>query len=141
MTECNGCGGCCDPVVLPFTQQQVKFASKFDIDDEDRRFVLEDLTPMRPKLALEKRPEMRGRPLVDAAGDLMLLPHFYTCKHFDEETRACTNYEGRPPVCRGYPWYDSGPKHGAALPPACSFNADIGQPVKFTGVAAHVRRK
>ena len=27
--------------------------------------------------------------------------YYYTCKHFDGEN--CTNYEGRPQMCRSYP--------------------------------------
>ena len=30
--------------------------------------------------------------------------HFYGCKHFDEATSRCTNYEGRPLMCRSYPY-------------------------------------
>jgi Fe-S-cluster containining protein len=30
--------------------------------------------------------------------------YMYTCKHFDEETNNCTNYENRPRMCRDYPY-------------------------------------
>lgn len=30
--------------------------------------------------------------------------HWYTCKHFDDAESRCTNYEGRPQMCRAYPY-------------------------------------
>lgn len=58
-------------------------------------------------------------------------PQFYECVNFDRETRRCTKYEDRPPVCRDYPYY--GQRQLApniALPHWCSFRADIGQEVE-----------
>lgn len=28
---------------------------------------------------------------------------FYTCKHFDKQTRKCMDYDNRPKMCRNYP--------------------------------------
>jgi Fe-S-cluster containining protein len=30
--------------------------------------------------------------------------HLYMCKHWDEETRLCNDYENRPPMCRTFPY-------------------------------------
>lgn len=30
--------------------------------------------------------------------------HFYTCRHFDRDSGNCGNYEGRPSMCRRYPY-------------------------------------
>jgi Fe-S-cluster containining protein len=31
----------------------------------------------------------------------------YTCRHWDTETRLCTQYENRPALCRNYPYRGS----------------------------------
>lgn len=66
------------------------------------------------------------------------LPYFYRCRWFDRDTRTCTNYDDRPPGCRDYPWGATGgvPDPRAALPPSCSFRADIGLPVYLRSRAA-----
>jgi len=32
--------------------------------------------------------------------------HIYTCKHYNTETGNCMNYEGRPEMCKDYPYGD-----------------------------------
>lgn len=126
MTECNSCGSCCDPVILPYTQEQ---AREFNMHPDDKRWTLEDLTPMSRHQAKAKEPEYVRRLLkiIKRAG--AELPHFYSCRHFDPSTRTCTNYDNRPPVCRKYPWLTGKPVVGTPLPQTCSFRADIGEPV------------
>lgn len=125
-STCNGCGSCCDPVSLPFTQDEARRNTR--IEPRTRKWLLEELTPMPRREAREKEPwlfttNIHGRFLEDS------LPFYYRCKWFDEETRACTNYDDRPEPCRDYPWGDGPPKPNAALAPSCSFREDIGQPV------------
>lgn len=86
---------------------------------------------MSRREALAKAPHMRGVELVDQDGQPVLYPFFYSCPSFDLETRRCTDYDNRPPVCRGYPWYDRGPSLATSLPPECSYREDIGQPVEM----------
>jgi Fe-S-cluster containining protein len=31
--------------------------------------------------------------------------HYYTCKHFNKETGDCMNYEYRPHMCSGFPYW------------------------------------
>lgn len=125
MTVCNGCGSCCHPVVLPFTKAE---AAASDIPADIKWWVAEILTPMSPKEAKRLEPHLFARPHLSLDIDRMT-PFFYRCGWFDEEERVCTNYEGRPEGCRTFPWKTGRPKPGANLPPSCSFNADIGQPV------------
>jgi Fe-S-cluster containining protein len=47
------------------------------------------------------------------------------CDAFDPDTRECTAYEDRPPICSGYPWYGKTPDRERLLDPCCSFNADV----------------
>lgn len=130
MTECNGCGGCCDPVMMPYTQEfALRHADEFPT--ENLRWILEDLTPMTDHIAEEKEPEFVRR-VTNMARKKNQQRHFFSCINFDRHTRTCRIYEDRPPVCHGYPWLTGQPKHGTILPPACSYNADIGQPVKLT---------
>jgi Fe-S-cluster containining protein len=49
-----------------------------------------------------------------------------SCDMFDRTARLCTAYEGRPPVCRGYPWYGEGPSLATTdgLPARCGYRED-----------------
>jgi Fe-S-cluster containining protein len=108
MTACSSCGGCCSPVSLAWTQDDVRRMMPFQIDDRTRRWVLEELHPLT-------RREAR--------------PTYYRCDNYDPGTRQCTAYDDRPGVCRDHPTYGQPVNPGASLPPGCSYRADIGQPV------------
>lgn len=114
-------------MVLPFSQLEA--ARSTTLDPYIKWWVLNVLTPMRPKEAKAKEPFIFARPHVSARPDEMLL-FTYRCQWFDEEQRVCTEYERRPPGCRNYPWKRGRPDPTAALPPTCSFRADIGLPVE-----------
>lgn len=140
VTACNGCGRCCDPVALPFTQQEAARCLPDMMDPANRRWVLDDLTPIRRKDALAMvRDYMHGGKssfaLTPTAPAQVMFTHFYSCRHYNPESRQCEAYDMRPPICEGFPWYDQSPDSSKAIPPECSFNADIGQPV-----AAPIRR-
>ena len=130
MTECNGCGGCCDPVFMPYSQEQA-LAYKDQIGPESMRWIQEDLTPMSRRQAKLREPKLvRRLSKLRRQADAEPM-HFYSCRHFDPDTRRCLIYENRPPVCRRYPWLLGKSVPGTPLPAACSFNADIGQPVEL----------
>jgi Fe-S-cluster containining protein len=138
VTTCNGCGSCCAPVTLPFTQDEARKAKH--LDPYIRWWVLNVLEPMPAREAKAKEPFIFERPHVSARMDEILI-FTYRCRWFDEERRVCGNYEARPPGCRTYPWKGQ-PDPQAALPPTCSFRADIGQPVEpHTPVPVHFVRK
>lgn len=132
MTECNGCGTCCDPVPLPVTQMEVRLG-KMDLGERERRWILEELTPISRRQALELAPYLNtgGRTdFMKGPDGAVIYPTFYRCKWFDRETRACTNHADRPDVCRGYPWHEGRPDKTTNLPHECSFRADQGLPVE-----------
>lgn len=124
VTECNGCGSCCDPVVLPFTKDE---AARSNLPAYVKWWVANVLTPMPAREAKQIEPFLFARPHVSTTVSQMT-PFFYRCGWFDRDARVCTHYLERPPGCRTYPWRDT-PVPGASLPPTCSYNADIGQPV------------
>ena len=104
-----------------------------EIDDRTRRWVLEELTPISRREGLDMRPDLRGRNTLTWARDHWEATYssFYLCSNFDVDTRRCSAYDDRPPVCAGYPHYGKPPRADAvpALPPECSFNVDYGLPV------------
>lgn len=137
--ECNGCGACCDPFICVH--------SPADLDLYGSR--IEDIDWYRQHLTVIRRRDGRrmvadwssgwsemvinGRPQLLAA-------HYYRCDLFDPATRRCGDYEHRPAVCRGYPWYGDSPDPNKVLPPTCSYRADIGLPVAEVPVAWRARR-
>lgn len=46
----------------------------------------------------------KGKMLRDQFGQVVD-PCFFYCAHYDEETATCTDYDNRPDMCAGYPWY------------------------------------
>lgn len=54
----------------------------------------------------------------------------FSCPFFDTDTRLCTAYEKRPPICSGFPWYGKDPAEQAANPMTrpserCSYWEDV----------------
>jgi Fe-S-cluster containining protein len=137
-TECNGCGQCCEVVPMSYTKLEVaKFLRDGTIDESEARWMLEDLMPMSRREVKAVQPEFLSAKIIPPpdlvlSGEVGILPYFYTCRKWDSETRRCTDYENRPRPCHGYPWYDDEtPNPAKYLPEACSFNADLGRPVKL----------
>lgn len=127
---------CCNPVVLPFTKVDVELGI-VQVGAEERRWVLEDLTPMSRRDAKVlaayqfERPSMGilgGKPISDP-------PMYYRCRNFDETTKECAIYDHRPPACSHYPWYGNEPHPNMAIPPQCGYNLDVGRepvPISLT---------
>jgi Fe-S-cluster containining protein len=127
LTACNGCGACCDPVTLSVTQLEVIRAK--GVSSRTREWILHDLSPMSRREAKAKAGWLWSRTIGETLIE-NVMPFFYRCRWFDEESRSCTNYDNRPLPCAGYPWGDQPPRRDAALPPTCSFREDIGKPVE-----------
>jgi Putative zinc- or iron-chelating domain len=109
---CARCGSCCDPVILEADiflgcgqrARPQETASRND------RFIAEHWHPLSA--------------WTDDDGTSVLA---LRCDMFDPESRACTAYESRPPVCSRFPWYGDTPSAGraAGLLPHCSYLADL----------------
>lgn len=128
-TAClEGCGACCDPVALGFTQEQARTKGADFLDPRNRKFILEDLTPIPTREGRARAPYLDWMTMGIVEGKVeMAATVFYNCRHFDAETRSCTNYDNRPPMCSKYPWYDQPPDPTKSIPPTCSYNADVGR--------------
>lgn len=126
MTECNGCGSCCDPVWLPYSQAD---ARHYDMHPESKRWTLEDLEPMSDVEVKAKEPDFYQRLHELWRNKLIEGLFFYRCRNFEPFSRTCRIYDSRPPVCARYPWLLGFPVSGSPLPPTCSYRADIGETV------------
>jgi Fe-S-cluster containining protein len=139
VTDCNGCGGCCDPFITVFSPASFGLGHEIHIDGsigakldpDELAFAREHLTAMRRSDGRNMvRDWSRGYSEFIIDGDVRLVPAFYyRCDRYDPTERRCTDYDNRPDCCRGYPWYGDPPDTHKALPPTCSYNADIGRPV------------
>ena len=138
MTKCNGCGGCCDPVVASMTHDDLRRILPIQLDAEqaeNRQFMLNHLTPISRGEGLRRAPHLTqgGITFAFVAGrPVEVFSVFYECDFYDRETRSCQAYDARPPMCSQYPWYGGRPDPSAALPGPCEFHLDVGRvPVPF----------
>lgn len=130
MTVCKpNCGKCCDPVTFNITAwyrmiyehgdgERARYAESVaagqmeqgnaDYQLRNVDFINKHWTPQRDQ---------------DLWSNLVLLQ----CDKFDHETRTCTAYEDRPPICSDYPFYgaDPGIKGTRWLLEGCSFIEDV----------------
>ena len=133
MTECNGCGRCCDPytsIVSPL-HLRTGFAEQV-VGDETADWMRAHLTPLKRRDGIEMTADYldSGMTMFVVAGHVVqMLTWFYKCDLYDSETRQCTDHSSRPAPCRGFPWFGEEPTPTKALPVECSFNADVGRPV------------
>jgi Fe-S-cluster containining protein len=142
MTECNNCGACCDPFMMVFSPSDITILGP-QLDPDERAFYDAHLTPIR---------RADGRRMVAhwssgwsefiIDGEAKMVPAFYyQCDRYDAVAKRCTDYENRPDVCRDYPWYGEPPDPSKALPPTCSFLADVGREVMAVEVEVELRRR
>lgn len=134
MTECNGCGDCCEVIPFPYRPEEVRYLWKHgQVDTPTARWAVEHLHPLTRRQVSELHPwRLRHAVRVGSPeAEPELWPRYYRCDLFDAETRRCTAYAERPPPCREYPWPDGVPNRNTLLSPHCSFRADVGQPVEL----------
>lgn len=89
-SDCNG--SCCERFYLPWTPETVK-ELKDNIDSGEPNEYHEDT-------------EMIVNMVIPLESDDSTGGWWYTCKHWDRDTRLCTVYEQRPYMCREYPYGD-----------------------------------
>jgi len=131
MTTCNGCGGCCVVLTLGYPQSEVA-SGVVRPEARERRFILEELVPISARQAFDRAPWLHGTRSMPSHPRTGFSPlrFYYRCTNYDEETRRCMDWENRPAMCRSFPTeVPTWPSDNFDLPPACSFNADIGRPV------------
>lgn len=97
----SGCAGlCCAAFRIPYTRRELRRAvGRGSVTDGEK--LLDMLVPLTSKQANERNRRFGG------TGDVFReeeIGRHYTCVHWDEETRLCTDYEGRPGMCRHFPY-------------------------------------
>lgn len=143
--ECNGCGACCHPFQMVFSPTDIDQLERAGrLDPDELAFYRQHLTPMRRRDGRRMVKDWAGPFSVFVDQDTQQLvtvwQHYYRCDRYDVETRRCGDYEHRPDVCRGFPWYGDPPDRDKSLPPTCSYRADVGLPVEPVAVADPIVR-
>jgi Fe-S-cluster containining protein len=122
---CAECGDCCDPVGMSGRVRGVIQRWQAWENAGGNRDEAENCDPS-VWFAID-----RWAPILGPMGERSIAedPEFrnHRCDMFDTTTRLCTAYEGRPPVCSGFPWYGEAqtPEHIAVLPSRCSYALDV----------------
>lgn len=129
MTDCAGCGDCCERVAplqsVPDLRRKLADPYYVGWNRNQAEKIVQMLTE-RVDPAVDWTPPSRPT---------------YRCKHFNAETRLCEAYDQRPWMCAGYPWYPTPPipflntanyvekpipeRIPLDFSPRCSFIADI----------------
>jgi Fe-S-cluster containining protein len=101
----NCSGACCAVFPLSLTYDRLRDRWPWITDGD---FILDMLVPLDLVAAAERSIEFDGQ--------LTLTPgrEYFTCRHWDPDTRLCTVYDQRPDMCRRYP-YRNGCDHGCSV--------------------------
>lgn len=91
---CHDCGLCCTMVSL---SQPAEIWLAGDVTPREREWFKSDLVELSISEAVAT-----GL-LVDGLKHEGM--HFYKCQRWDPDTGNCTDYDNRPDVCRGFPYY------------------------------------
>jgi Fe-S-cluster containining protein len=102
-------GHCCAALCIPETIDDIRA----DVHDPDAQMIADMLIPLTHRQAVARAKKFGAPP-----GTVTRYPsgpksRWYTCRHWDEETRLCTVWENRPEMCRGYP-YDHSCRSGCS---------------------------
>ncbi len=108
MTDCSRCGDCCDPVWYPLSPADIRQGAVTAAGTTHAA----DLEFAAAHWAHTGAVDDDGR-------------YAYACDRFDQHARLCTAHDERPPICRGYPWYDGATTTLVLLPARCAFRADL----------------
>ena len=101
LIEPGGCSGqCCSVFTFPSSPIQLRERWEMDGGGPDDLMIADMLIPLSPIEAAE-RAERFGASTPECGWDAI---PFYTCRHWDEDTRLCTVYDHRPMMCETYPY-------------------------------------
>lgn len=137
MTECNGCGQCCEVIALSYRPDQADLLHiRGEIPKDEAEWAKNCLVPMSRRTVKELQPDLLHLmvPPPWLVNEKLkrgeVIPYYYSCNNWDPETKQCMDYENRPALCRGFPWFDKPPSRLKYLPTQCSFRADVGLPIE-----------
>jgi len=98
MPECVGT--CCVAFFLPYKKDEFENrATKKDASDEIRK-VNDMIIPVTNSTVRRRRNKFGMALGIRKENE----GHYFKCKHWDEETKLCNDYENRPVMCRDYPY-------------------------------------
>ncbi|HEX2868669.1 MAG TPA: YkgJ family cysteine cluster protein [Ignavibacteriales bacterium] len=106
-------GHCCRAFTLGYTPEQLQSKFQEEIRQmrramkfyKDRRKLIKDYLD-RDIYKVYHMVEYIGSFAFDVSGNLLREEvQWYTCKHFNKETGDCMNYERRPEMCKGFPYW------------------------------------
>jgi Fe-S-cluster containining protein len=98
--KCRQCGYCCSAIVILYGAWSIREKKCASL-----KFILKNWIPISRVEAIRRNSELA----------CVNNGFFWTCLLFDERTRKCGNYKGRPRICSEYPWYGEKPKGNAIL--------------------------
>jgi len=116
LTTCNKCGDCCSVVALRYTKRMLLARVKSgELDPKETKWIMKNLR----RISRTSAARILGRQPNKSY-------FFYVCTIFDPEENVCSDYEDRPRMCKGFPWYGRTPdKDVIANYPNCSYRADL----------------
>lgn len=104
-------GHCCQVFFLPFSMEEIRRRVDADLvaPREDGPKIRDMVIPLGKWSELsEERKAMLAYVTSDPNFDPDDAGHYYTCKHYDQDTSNCQIYDERPHMCRAYPYEEEG---------------------------------
>lgn len=122
------CSDCCKMIVLKGSKESYRFIVEHvapgqipEYEVQNAQHVVDHFIQIPIELAVQ----MNERRVAQN-----LYGNYFLCSWLDQATNLCRHHEDRPPLCRGFPFYDRDPMSpelfgGLAAYPQCSFWWDI----------------
>ena len=122
MGKCRQCGMCCRAISLSYSKKEI--AATWS--DTNGKFIIKNWARISKEQALKNNPYVRLIQEENARSGQTI--YWYSCKYLIDN--RCSVHKDRPPVCKGYPWYEGEPDNKEFL-----YGEDCGYRVdQLTGV-------
>ena len=101
--DCKSCGQCCKAIYLPLSFEEIRDIATKDKTNKDAIYISKNWNEITIEEAKKINPYFFKK--YEKESIKIHEKHFFVCNSFNSETNKCGDYENRPHVCRGFPFY------------------------------------
>ena len=104
MGKCRQCGACCRAIAMLYSKKDIQ-NNWSNVIGGSKAFVLENWKRISKEQSVKNNPHLASLMKEYQWGNQKT--YWYTCKLL--QGNRCSIHKERPPICKGYPWYDNEP--------------------------------